>query len=146
MNIQQDFKELLLLLEKNKIDYMVVGGYAVAFYGYPRFTKDIDIFFEVSKENVIKLIGTLIEFGFPESDLNEEMFLEKGNVITFGVEPVRVDFLNDIDGVDFKEAKLNRVRGKYDNTDIYFIGKDELIKNKLSTNRLQDKADVEELK
>ena len=145
MNIQQDFKELLRLLEKNNVDYMIVGGYAVAFYGYPRFTKDIDIFFEVSKENIKGLIKALTEFGFSENDLSEDTFKTQGNVVTFGIEPVRVDFLNSIDGVKFDEAKVNRVRGKYDEMEVYFIGKDELIKNKLSTDRLQDKADAEEL-
>ncbi|MBN2788844.1 MAG: nucleotidyltransferase [Candidatus Delongbacteria bacterium] len=145
MNIQQDFRELLRLLEKNKVDYVIVGGYAVAFYGYPRFTKDIDIFFKDSKENIIDLLAALKEFGFTEDDINENMFQTKGNIVTFGVEPVRVDFLNSIDGVSFDEAVQNKVRGKYDTVEVYFIGKEELIKNKLSTDRLQDKADVEEL-
>ena len=145
MNIQQDFKELLRLLEKNNVDYLIVGGYAVAFYGYPRFTKDIDIFFKDSKDNRVEILNSLIEFGFSSDDLKEEMFKTKGNVVTFGVEPVRVDFLNSIDGVKFEEAVKNRVRGKYDTLEVYFIGKEELIKNKLSTERLQDKADAEEL-
>lgn len=146
MNIQQDFRELLRLLEKYKVEYMIVGGYAVAFYGYPRFTKDIDIFFDINNESIERLIKALVEFGFPEKDLNKDLFLSKGNVITFGVAPVRVDFLNEIDGVEFSSAKQRRIRGKYGDTDVYFIGKEDLITNKLSTERLQDKADAEELK
>lgn len=146
MNIQPDFKELLKLLEKHKVEYMIIGGYAVAFYGYPRFTKDIDIFFEVSEENIHKLIEALIDFGFPASDLKKDAFIQKGNVITFGVAPVRVDLLNEINGIDYNEAKDHKIRGKYDDIEVYFIGKKELIKNKMSTDRLHDKADAEELK
>lgn len=145
MNIQPDFKELLQLLEKHKVEYMIVGGYAVAFYGYPRFTKDIDIFFDIDMESIDRLIKALVEFGFPEKDLKSELFLTKGNVITFGVAPVRVDFLNEISGVEFSEAKNYRVRGKYGDSEVYFIGKNDLIKNKMSTDRLHDKADAEEL-
>ncbi|MEI6055086.1 MAG: nucleotidyltransferase [Lentisphaerota bacterium] len=145
MNIQEDFKELLKLLEKHSVDYLIVGGYAVAFHGYPRFTKDIDIFFGSSDVNVQKIIKALIEFGFNEKDLNKELFTTKGNVLTFGVEPIRVDFINEIDGVIFEEAIPNKVRGKYGNITVSFLGKEDLIKNKLSTKRLRDKADVEEL-
>lgn len=96
MNIQPDFKELLALLEKHQVEYMIVGGYAVAFHGYPRFTNDIDVFFENSDENINKIISALIEFGFSE-------------------------------------------------VDIYFIGKEDLIKNKRSTPRTKDKVDAEEI-
>lgn len=146
MNIQPDFKELLRLLEKHKVEYMIIGGYAVAFFGYPRFTKDIDIFFEISRDNICNLMQALIEFGFPQNDLEENIFLSKGNVITFGIAPVRVDLLNEIDGVEFIDAKGRRVRGKYGDIEVYFIGKEDLIKNKISTERLHDKADAEELR
>ena len=71
---------------------MIVGGYAVAFHGYPRFTKGIDIFFLNSDENISKLIDSLVEFGFNKNDFNTEMFKEKGNIIQFGIKPVRIDF------------------------------------------------------
>jgi hypothetical protein len=145
MNIQQDFEELLKLLESNSTRYMIVGGYAVAYHGFPRLTKDIDFFFDNSKENVRKIISSLIDFGFPEGDLNSEMFTSEGNIITFGVEPVRVDFLNQISGVNFKEAWENKIRGKYGNVEVNFIGRLELIKNKTSTDRPKDKLDAEEL-
>jgi hypothetical protein len=145
MNTQQDFKELLVLLEKHSVDYMIVGGYAVAFHGHPRFTKDMDIFFSASTENVAKIIAALIEFGFPPIDLSPEMFLSEGDMITFGVAPVRVDFLNQIDGIDYENARPRRIRGKYSDTEVYFIGKEDLLRNKRSTKRTKDKADAEEL-
>src|SRR5690554_4129202 len=145
MNIQQDFEELLKLHEDNSVRYLIVGGYAVAFHGFPRLTKDIDFYFDGSIENVKNIINSLVEFGFPEKVLNFDMFTSEGNIITFGVEPVRVDFLNQISGVDFKEAWDNKIRGKYGNVEVNFIGYTQLIKNKTSTDRPKDKLDAEEL-
>jgi predicted nucleotidyltransferase len=145
MNIQQDFEELLKLLEDNSVQYIIVGGYAVAYHGFPRLTKDIDFFFDNSKENVKKIIRRLIALGFPEADLDVETFTTEGNIITFGVEPVRVDFINQISGVKFDEAWNNKVRGKYGKVEVNFIGLMELLKNKSSTNRPKDKLDAEEL-
>ena len=146
MNIQPDFEEFLRLLEKNKVRYMIIGGYAVAFHGFPRFTKDIDIFYIDTDENIEKIIKALIEFGFKRENLKQKMFKKKGNVIQFGIEPVRIDLLNEIDGVCFIDAEKNTVSGKYGKVKVKFINKRDLIKNKKATKRLKDKADVEELK
>jgi hypothetical protein len=123
---------------------MIVGGYAVAFYGYPRFTKDLDVFYSLTSENISSLKKVLIEFGFKEKSLSHDLF-EKSNIIKIGIEPVRVDFINEIDGVEFSSAKKSVVKGKYGDVEVTFIGKKDLIKNKKSTKRLQDKADVEKL-
>jgi hypothetical protein len=144
MNIQPDFQELLKLLEKHRVEYMIVGGYAVAFYGYPRFTKDLDVFYSLTSENISSLKKVLIEFGFKENSLSHDLF-EKSNIIKIGIEPVRVDFINEIDGVEFSSAKKSVIKGKYGDVEVTFIGKKDLIKNKKSTRRLQDKADVEKL-
>ena len=145
MNIQQDFEELLKLLEDNSAEYLIVGGYAVAFHGFPRLTKDIDIYYDNSKENSEKIKNCLVRFGFPEKNLNIETFTTHGNIITFGVEPVRVDFINKISGIQFAEAWENRIRGRYGKVEVSFIGRKELIKNKNSTDRPRDKIDAEEL-
>lgn len=145
MNIQKDFEELLGLLEDNSVRYLIVGGYAVAYHGFPRLTKDIDFFFDSAEGNAKKICNLLISFGFPKRDLKLETFTTKGNIITFGVEPVRVDFINTISGVEFHEAWKNRVRGKYGKVSVNFIGRMDLIKNKLATQRPKDKLDVEEL-
>ena len=144
MNIQQDFQELLKLLKKHNVEYMIVGGYAVAFYGYPRFTKDLDVFYSLTSENVNSLKKVLTEFGFKENCLSDDLF-EKSNIIKIGIEPVRIDFINDLDGVEFSKAKKSVVKGKYGDVEVTFIGKKDLIKNKRSTKRLQDKADLEKL-
>jgi hypothetical protein len=145
MNIQQDFEELLKLLEEHRVEYLIVGGYAVAFHGYPRFTKDIDIFYNIAPSNIQKLQESLLKFGFTSKDLSADLFQKKGNIITFGVEPVRVDIINDISGVEFAVAWKKRVRGRYGDIEVNFISKVDLIKNKTATPRLQDKADAENL-
>jgi len=146
MSAHPHFEEFLRLLERNSVDYMIVGGYAVAFHGWPRFTGDIDIFYDNSPENICRLKKTLRDFGFPEQDVpDSSFFLKKGEMLTFGVPPIRVDLMNDIDGVSYEEAKRNLVRSKYGKVEVSFIGREELLKNKRSTKRAKDKADLEEL-
>jgi predicted nucleotidyltransferase len=145
MNTHPDFEELLRLLEENGVEYMIVGGYAVAFHGYPRFTKDIDVFYKLDAPNVERLLRALKAFGFGEVDLPEGALSVRGEIITFGISPVRVDLLNEIDGVSFEEARPNIVRGTYGNVKVAFIGREDLLRNKRSTPRARDKADVEEL-
>lgn len=146
MNTHPDFEELLRLLEEKNVDYMIVGGYAVAYHGHPRFTKDLDLFFRVTDENVCRLRSALVEFGFTDEDVPAELFAAKGNVVTFGVIPTRVDLVNDIDGVTFDEVWPRIVRGTYGNVQTKFIGRDDLIKNKEATSRARDKGDAEELR
>ena len=143
---QSHFKELLQLLEKNNVEYVLVGGYAVAFHGFPRFTKDLDVFFRNSRENVKKIKKALMEFGFPEEQLPDSLFFETGNIIQFGVSPLRIDILNEIDGVSFDEAMKNHVRGIYGDLEVSFIGLNELIKNKDSSEKPQDLLDAKKLK
>jgi predicted nucleotidyltransferase len=145
VNIQPDFEEFLRLLEEHRVEYMIVGGYAVAFHGHVRFTKDIDIFFAPSSPNIERLRRALVEFGFREETLAQVAFERKENIFAIGVAPVRIDLLNDIDGIAFGEAQANAVRGRYGRVAVTFIGKEDLIRNKSSTTRAKDKADVEEL-
>lgn len=145
MNIHPDFEELLRLLEEHAIEYMIVGGYAVAYHGFPRFTKDLDLFFRLTSENAIRLRQALVAFGFREEDLPIEAFTTTGNVLTFGTAPTRVDLINEIDGVTYDEARPKVVRGKYGNVEVTFIGLADLLKNKKATPRIRDKGDVEEL-
>lgn len=145
MNILPDFEELLKLLEKHGVNYLIVGGYAVAFHGYPRFTKDMDLFYSTEKENVHRLQNALIEFGFTSADLPLELFTNSESVISFGFPPSRVDLLNAVDGIKFEDALPNQIRGLYGQVTVPFIGIEDLIKNKTSTQRTKDKGDAEEL-
>ena len=145
MEIRPHFSELLTLLEDNKVEYVIVGGYAMAYHGYPRFTKDIDIFYRSTPENIIKIRKALIEFGFNDNDLPESIFSESGNIIQFGVVPLRVDIINEIDGINFDDVYKNSVRGKYGEIEVNFIGRIELIKNKMASGRDQDLLDAKKL-
>ena len=145
MNTQSDFEDFLRLLESNRVEYMIVGGYAVAFHGFPRFTKDIDIFFAGTRENSSRLQAALVAFGFQKTTVPLESLEKPGALLVIGVEPVRIDLLNQIDGITFEEAHPNVVRGQYGNVEVTFIGMDDLIRNKRSTGRTRDLGDVEEL-
>lgn len=97
---------------------MIVGGYAVAYHGYPRFTKVIDIFFNSTDENARRLQHALIAFGFKKEEVPIEAFTSSGNVLTFGVIPTRVDLINEIDAVSYEEAQKKVVRGTYGSVEV----------------------------
>ncbi len=145
MNIQPDFEDFLRLLETHRVDYMIIGGYAVAFHGFPRFTKDLDVFFDPTPENAVLLRQVLIDFGFREASVPLESLQTPGNMIVIGTAPVRIDLVSRIDGVTFADAKPHVVRGRYGTVDVTFIGRQDLLCNKRATPRAKDKADVEEL-
>ncbi len=143
MRVEKDYEELLRLLNNHEVRYCIVGSYAVAFYARPRYTKDIDILVEPDLENAKRIINALNEFGFQSLGLNEDDFSERGKVIQLGYEPVRVDIMTSIEGCTFEEVWKGREEGIYGEEKVFFIGIDELIKNKKSLNRKQDQADLE---
>ena len=140
-----DFKEFLRLLNANGIRYLVIGGYAVVFHGYVRHTGDLDIFVELSVENAEKLTRALREFGFDLPRVKPALFLQKGKIIRMGYEPARLEILNEIDGVSFRECYRRRRVAEVDGLKINFIALPQLLKNKRATRRLKDLADVEAL-
>ncbi|HMO52383.1 MAG TPA: hypothetical protein PKE26_14445 [Kiritimatiellia bacterium] len=145
MNTQPDFEEFLSLLKTHRVEYMLVGGYAVAFHGYPRFTKDLDVFYRRQTENVARLRAALVAFGFGQDDVNDLTLETEGEIIRFGVAPVMIDLINHIDGVTYEEADPHVVEGCYGNTPARFIGREHLLKNKRATPRAKDKVDANEL-
>jgi len=145
MHLNPDFKEFIELLNKNQIKYLLVGGYAVAYYGYPRYTKDIDIWIECSQGNAQKIVSVLEVFGFKSNDLNITDFTEKENIIQFGYPPCRIDILTSIDGVDFENCFINRKIDTIDDIDVNIISLKDLALNKKSTGRYQDLADLEKI-
>ncbi len=145
IHLPQDFKELLQLLNSKRIEYLVVGGYAVALYGYPRATGDIDIWIAISKDNAQKTVSALREFGFDVPELKEELFLEKGKNIRMGEPPIRIEILTSIDGVEFPGCYKNKNTLTIDGIEINFISFQDLKKNKKASGRLQDLADLENL-
>ena len=145
MEIQQDFKELLALFNEHKVKYLVVGGYALAFHGAPRFTGDIDLFVRPAHENAKRILVALDEFGFGSLDLSEDDFTTPGKVIQLGVPPIRIDIITRVTGVSWEKADLDKVPGQYDQTSVFFIGREDFITNKKATGRKKDAADIEAL-
>lgn len=145
MRVEKDFKEFIALLNKNSVRYLIIGGFAYSFYAEPRFTKDIDILIESSKENAEKIMTAIKNFGFTDIGLTYKDFLEADQIIQLGIAPLRIDIVISIRGVDFQTAWKNRVIGRYGDIDAYFISKEDLIKNKQASGRKQDLADIEKL-
>ncbi len=142
MRVEKDFEELLGLLNKYKVKYSIVGAFAVGFYGYPRYTKDIDIFVEPSLENGQNIVKALSEFGFEVLNLKAEDFSKKGAIIQLGYEPIRADLITSVKGCTFRQAWKNKKIGQYGNQKVFFIGLQDLIKNKKAVNRQQDRSDL----
>ncbi len=141
----QDFKELLTLLNDNDVEYLIVGGYAVALYGYPRFTGDLDVWIRNTPINVERLLKALEEFGFSSLNLSPADFLTPNIVVQLGFPPNRIDILVSIDGVSFEDAVKNRNAVEIDGLSIPLISKQDLLTNKSSTGRLKDRVDIENL-
>lgn len=146
-----DFKELLKSFNAHGVKYLVVGGYAVSFHAQPRATKDLDIFIKADAENAHAVYAALVSFGAPLGGINPDDFADPEKFIRLGSEPVAVDLLPSIDGVDFDTAWSHRVSGMIDSDPAnrlaaFFISQDDLIASKLAAGRTRDLADVEELR
>ena len=141
----KDFEELFACLRHRNVKALIVGGYAVAFHGQPRFTKDIDVFIAPSPENAERLLAALTDFGFGGLGLSAGDFSTPGKIVQLGVAPNRVDLLTSIDGVTFEEAWSGRVPGHYGTQAVDYIGRAELIRNKRARGRPQDLLDLEGL-
>jgi len=131
------------LFNKHSVRYCIIGAYALAFYVRPRYTKDIDILVENSTENARNVLKALQEFGFGSLPLSEKDFIEPEQIIQLGYEPVRIDLITSISGMDFQEIWENRSVGRFGRQQAFFIGMNDLIATKKIANRSQDKADLE---
>jgi hypothetical protein len=143
--LNQDFKEFIQLLNDNQVNYLVIGGYAVAIHGHPRYTKDIDIWIEISEENSQKIITALTEFGFGSLGLTAQDFQEPHQIIQLGYPPNRIDLITSPDGIDFQTCYESKIEVMLDDIAVKFIDLDNLKRNKLASGRLQDLADLENL-
>ncbi len=145
MEIHKDFKELLELLNAKKVEYLIVGGYALAFHGAPRFTGDIDLLVKPESQNANRILSALEDFGFGSIKLSQVDFTTPNNVIQLGTPPVRVDIMTSITAIDWEKAQTSKVQGNYGDTTAYFISKDDFIANKRALGRKKDLADIEAL-
>ena len=143
--LNQNFKEFIQSLNDNDVRYLVVGGYAVAYHGHPRYTKDIDLWIWLDKENAQRTIQALVQFGFGSLDLRPEDFLLPDQIIQLGYPPERIDLLTTLPGVDFEECYANRVAADMDGVVLPFIDLENLKRSKQASGRLQDLADLENL-
>jgi len=141
----KDFKEFLKLLTSKEIEYLVIGGYAVGFYGYPRSTGDMDIWIAANEKNAMKMVGALKQFGFDLPDLNKEIFLTEKKIIRMGIPPMRLEILTFIDGVCFEDCYKNRIVADFGDFTANFISKNDLLQNKLASGRPQDMVDYNKL-
>jgi len=143
--LNKDFKEFLILLNQNKVNYLVVGGYAVAIHGHPRYTKDLDVWVWVDRQNAKHIMAALSDFGFSSLELSAEDFLMKGYVIQLGQPPFRIDILTQVDGLEFEDCYPDKIIVDIDGVAVNFIDLENLKLNKLASGRLQDLADLENL-
>jgi predicted nucleotidyltransferase len=145
IELHPDFKDFLRLLNSHDVRYLVVGGYAVGYHGYPRATGDMDIWIELSEKNSKKVASAFRDFGMPNEAISEGLFLEANKVIRMGESPVRLEVITSASGIDFKECFSNREVLEIDGIPINFISLEDLKKNKRVTGRFKDMEDLEHL-
>lgn len=144
-DLQSDLNEFVALLNSQAVEYIVVGGYAVAFHGHPRFTGDIDFLVRATPINAERLLKVLADFGFGSVQLRPEDLTVEGRVVQLGRPPNRIDLLTSISGVTFEEAWASRVGGDLGAHRVFFLGWEALIQNKTASGREKDRADVSKL-
>ena len=143
--LPRDFSEFLKLLNANRVEYLVIGGYAVAHYGYPRPTADFDVWVAIGSDNIARTITAITQFGFADATLTPDILMVPGRIIRMGVPPMRLEVMNAIDGVEFTECYSRRNIVELDGTLVNLISLADLKKNKSSTGRNKDKSDLDYL-
>lgn len=145
MEVYRDFKELLELFNKHGVEYLVVGGYALAFHGAPRFTGDLDLYVRPDAANARRILAALDEFGFGSLELTDEDFALPGKIVQLGVPPIRVDLITSISGASWEQAEAGKGWSTYGDVAVPFISRNAFIANKRATGRAKDLADAEAL-
>jgi len=145
MELYPDFKELLALFNAHGVEYVIVGGYALAFHGAPRFTGDLDILVRTEPGNARRVVEALADFGFASLGFAPDDFTKPECVIQLGVPPIRVDLITSLTGVTWEEAWAGRVRGAYGDMPVQYLGREQFLANKRAIGRKKDLADVEAL-
>jgi len=145
MKLSPDFSEFLESLDVEGVRYLLVGGYALAAHGLPRFTKDIDIWMSCDGDNADRMMRALKRFGFGSLSLTREDLMDPHGIVQLGYPPLRIDILGGISGVEFESAWTRRIVVLWENRSIPVIDRNDLIANKKASGRLRDLADVEDL-
>lgn len=145
IRLPKDFKDFLRLLHTHEVNYLLVGGYAVGYHGYPRATADLDIWVARTEENARKLVAVLEEFGFRDAASAARAFTQEGQVVRMGVPPLRIEIITSASGVDFNACHVQRIRDELDGVRVSILSLPDLIKNKKAAGRPKDLADLDEL-
>jgi hypothetical protein len=145
IELPNDFKEFLKLLNSYEVEYLLVGGYAVGYYGYPRATGDMDIWIAVHPDNANKLMRVLGDFGFGTVGLSEALFLQENKIIRMGNPPIRIEILTSISGVEFSACYAQRVSDVIDDVPVHLIDLAHLKQNKQVAGRYKDLDDLDNL-
>lgn len=146
VNLNQDFRDMIIALNEEDVQYLVVGAYAMAQFGYIRATGDIDFFINPTLENSKKAFEALKKFGAPSFSINDDYFSKAGNILQIGVPPLRIDFMTQIDGVSFPDAFKTACDAGKEPENFKIISLENLILNKEATNRDKDKIDANRLR
>lgn len=144
-SLTRDFKEFLQCLNDHGVRFLVIGGHAVGFHGYPRATADLDVWVDLNPKNAELLVQALVEFGFNVPALRKEMFLPRDRIIRLGIAPNRIEILTGIDGITFTEAYPNRIKAETEGVVVSYISLPDLKKNKKASGRSKDLNDLENL-
>ena len=145
VHLPSDFREFFRWFEEHAVEYLLVGGYAVGYHGYPRATMDLDVWIAATTENARRVIAALTDFGFGRDTLNESMFLVPDQIIRMGLPPMRIEIHTSIDGVEFVEASQQRIDDELDGVPVRLISLQHLKQNKQAVGRPKDLADLAEL-
>lgn len=145
MEPEKDFKELLALFDERKVEYLVVGAYALAHHGAPRFTGDLDLLVKPDAENALRVLEALDAFGFGSVDITVDDLTSQDSVVQLGYPPVRIDLMTSISGVSWEEAESGAEMSSFGGQRTRYLGRAELIRNKRSSGRAKDAADLEAL-
>ena len=133
------------MFNEHEVAYLIVGGYALAFHGAPRFTGDIDVYVRPEPKNARRVIAALSDFGFGSAGISAEDFEKTDRVVQLGVPPVRIDLITSITGVSWDEAEAGKAAGTYGGIPVFYLGRREFAANKRATGRRKDLADLEAL-
>jgi hypothetical protein len=143
--LPDDFKEFLKLLNESNVEYLLIGGYAVGYHGYPRATADMDIWVAISPNNAERLVDVFHRFGMQNPKLTPGLFQERGKIIRMGVPPMRIEVFTEIDGVEFYECYATRIKARIDGQTVNLISSENLRRNKRASARHKDLDDLEHL-
>lgn len=145
MDLAPDFDEFFACLTARGVEFVVVGAYALAFHGSPRFTGDIDIFVRPTADNATRLLGAIEAFGFPVDHLTAAAVVDNRRIIEMGVPPVQIHVMSAISGVGWDAAWSDRVEGPLGRHIVPFLGRESFLRNKRAAGRPKDLADIDAL-